>query len=554
MMWGPLSPSVAAAEPERGLAPIRLRVEVTRGYVGAKKELQAAVRRTLGSDWKLAPLFSLAAEEADRARLGRYFVVDGRLGAGDQEQASRVAWDLSYELGDAAASAERVEPDLPHRTYGICAPPADLPGSAAPDWALENMRCRQAWEVPRPPGGLTRGAGIVIGHPDTGYADHPELERAALDLDRDVDLIERDYDAYDPLQRGGLLSPGHGTLTGSVIVSRDGGSMVGVAPLATLLPIRAIRSVVNVFDANVAAAVDYARRVRCDVVSMSLGGLFFLGLEEAINAAVRDGLIVMAAAGNCVGPVVWPALYPNCIAVAATNVEDAPWVDSSRGPKVFISAPGESVWAAGYDLDLRPPRPGVARQSGTSFAVAHLAGVAALWLAHHGRDTLVALFGKSRLQSVFLELLREHGHRRPAGWQTGEFGVGVVDAEALLRAELPDPAEVTAVAEVEGALEAPARPDATQLIGALCPELSARQINARLSKLLQARGAELETKRDRYGGELLYILSEDREAREAFVRGEVTESAAARGPARGSLQTILRGRASRSLLSEMTQP
>ena len=66
-----------------------------------------------------------------------------RLSAGDQQQAMRLASDLSCELGDVASLAERVEPDLPHSIYGIWPPPADLPGSASPDWALKTIRWRQ---------------------------------------------------------------------------------------------------------------------------------------------------------------------------------------------------------------------------------------------------------------------------------------------------------------------------------------------------------------------------------------------------------------------------
>jgi subtilisin family serine protease len=94
--------------------------------------------------------------------------------------------------------------------------------------------------------GRSRGEGIRIGHIDTGYSDHPELERSALDLSSDYDLIDNDDDARDPLRRAFfavLDSPGHGTATGSVIAGRERGEISGVAPQATLVPFRAIKSV-----------------------------------------------------------------------------------------------------------------------------------------------------------------------------------------------------------------------------------------------------------------------------------------------------------------------
>ena len=114
---------------------------------------------------------------------------------------------------------------------------------------------------------------------------------------------------------------------------------------------------------------------------MSLGGLFLGGVRDAVNAAVADGCIVMAAAGNKWPWVAEPANYPTCLAVAATNAKDAKWVDSATADQVDISAPGESVWVAYWNDSGQQA---VHRSSGTSFAVAHVAGVAALWLAYHG--------------------------------------------------------------------------------------------------------------------------------------------------------------------------
>ena len=102
-----------------------------------------------------------------------------------------------------------------------------------------------------------------------------------------------------------------------MIAGRVEGQIAGAAPLATLVPIRAVHSVVQVLDGDVARAVDVARARGCHVISMSLGGRGFVGLRDAIRAAVADGIIVMAAAGNKVGIVVAPASYPECIAVAA---------------------------------------------------------------------------------------------------------------------------------------------------------------------------------------------------------------------------------------------
>ena len=70
------------------------------------------------------------------------------------------------------------------------------------------------------------------------------------------------------------------------------------------------------------------------------------GTQRAIQRALDAGTIVLAAAGNEVGFVVFPAAFDEVIAVAASNIRDEPWSGSSHGPAVDITAPGESVWRA----------------------------------------------------------------------------------------------------------------------------------------------------------------------------------------------------------------
>jgi hypothetical protein len=87
-------------------------------------------------------------------------------------------------------------------------------------------------------------------------------------------------------------------------------------------------------------------------------------------------------------------------------------------------------------------RAAVGPSNGTSYAVATVAGVAALWLAYHGRAALVQRYPGAALPQAFAKLLSTTCRTDlvlPAG-----FGQGVVDAERLLRAPLPSPATLAA--------------------------------------------------------------------------------------------------------------
>lgn len=478
---------------------------------------------------ELAGLLDAALDRWQVDRLSdddpRTWLVVGEAGAeaGTPAYARRVH-TLVQRLLDTGAF-ERVEGDVPVTAFtetvpddevGAFGKAPNLPGTERLDWARDAIRCSEAWAVPPANGGSARGAGILIGHPDTGYSLHPALGVAALDLDRDWDAIADVDDARDPLvppdrSPWPLPTPGHGTKTGSVIAGRGpaGTGVVGVAPEATLVPIRAVESVVQLFDSDVARAVDHARRTGCRVISMSLGGKGFFGLEKAIQRAVDAGVIVMAAAGNKVGLVVAPASYENCIAVAATGLGDQPWPGSSHGRAVDVSAPGWSVHVANIRWDTDPPTQDVARSSGTSYAVAHLAGVAALWLAHHTVAAIESAYGPDMVQSVFLHQLRTVGCRVPAGWGEG-WGAGVVDAEALVAAPLPPADDV----ERTGAFAAAGDP---VLRLARLVDVDRADLRDALSRRLGLEGQALVDHVRRFEGELAYLMLEDAAFRDAVL-------------------------------------
>jgi subtilisin family serine protease len=534
-----LAPS-GAVKPDREATFLRLLVEAPSGDDQQEAALRRVVRETLrldaiGRPWRVARLFEPIGGQVDPA-LTRFFEVTGYVVATPTYPLQKLGFELAYGLAGRGVGA--VQPDLPSGAFapdpapdlpaepGLRAADASsqhLPGTDVPTWALDNIRCRDAWTVP--PGSAAMGAGIVIGQPDTGFTDHPELGDNALDLTRDWDLLRDDDDAHDPLERRWwfpLDSPGHGTSTASVIVSREQLRVTGAAPRSTLVPLRTVKSVVQVFDGDVAKAVDRAHRTGCHVISMSLGGVgFFNGLQATIRRAVEDGVIVCAAAGNKVGFVVAPARFPECIAVAATNIQDRPWTGSSRGSEVDVAAPGESVWVADVRLNESPPRYDVSRHSGTSFAVTLVAATAALWLARHDRDQLIVRYGRNRIQAAFLHLVRTTGHRRPAGWDGDRYGVGIIDAQALLAAPLPAADAVTDAL----AADAPLVSDPLSKLNGLVPQLSREELADRLSGILGVEQGELDEYLERFGAELAYLLSEDATVRRRLGASEPADAA-----------------------------
>jgi serine protease len=359
---------------------------------------------------------------------------------------NHLVFEAAHQLRDAFRF-EEAEPDLPTDYFpekrrstaqkdarersveGFCFT-GEQPDLRA-DWALRSMRVEEAWAFSIAKKRPDRGAGIVIAQPDTGITDHPELKDVVRVSPRDI--LDGDNNPTDPLEDVG--NPGHGTGTASVVISPEAGTVTGTAPRAKHMPIRAIKSVVRITQVSVAEGIDWAVEHGAHVITMSLGGIPSFSLHRAVRRAVAVDVIVLAAAGNCVETVVWPARYSDCIAVAGVNVSDKPWKGTSHGSGVAISAPGENVFRARVPMAAGDPLTG--QGQGTSFAVALTAGTAALWLAHHGRDKLIQEAAKrgETLQEMFRRLARATA-RRPDGWDSSKMGAGVVDARALLEADL----------------------------------------------------------------------------------------------------------------------
>lgn len=350
-----------------------------------------------------------------------------------------LAWNLVKKLkrdrdvvsAEPALVVPGLEPDprmlptllLPHERLVPQSGPDDPPLDCAQqyDWSLELCRVKAAWALEPPRLGKRYGAGIRVGHPDTGYTTHAEIWSSDPSHNRVMvaaghDFLENDADPRDPLKG---FSPGHGTATASVIMSdRAFGSrdpfVTGSAPAALLAPLRVNDSVVLLSFSRLAEAIYFSAENDHHVMSISLGGVFKSRfLQCAIRYAINRGLIIFAAAGNTWPWVVYPARFDDVMAVAACNCRGEIWKKSASGPAVDVTAPGESVWVARTGDESGEMDDFVGMGSGTSYAAPMTAGVCALWLAYHGRDRLIARYGAANLAAVFKEIVLKYGVTTP---------------------------------------------------------------------------------------------------------------------------------------------
>lgn len=168
---------------------------------------------------------------------------------------------------------------------------------------------------------------------------------------------------------------GHGTH----VAASAAGSEYGVAKKATIHAVRVLDCNGSGSNSGVIKGVDWvASNAQFPAVAnMSLGGGSSTALDEAVNAAIDQGITVVVAAGNdnkdaCEGS---PNRVDAALTVGATDKQDKRSDFSNWGRCVDIFAPGseiKSAWHTGDDATKTI--------QGTSMAAPHVAGVAALYL------------------------------------------------------------------------------------------------------------------------------------------------------------------------------
>ncbi|QLH54405.1 MAG: hypothetical protein CH6_3347 [Candidatus Kapaibacterium sp.] len=177
---------------------------------------------------------------------------------------------------------------------------------------------------------------------------------------------------------------GHGTMVAGVICAglNDTG-IVGVAPGAKIVVLRAFDVTGNAEVKDIASAIIYAALNRVKVINLSFGMHFDSKfLHEAIKFAASKGSILVASAGND-GQIVehYPSDYPEVLSVGATTPSGTIGRSSNYGPLVDIFAPG-------YEILTTAPNNGYKILSGTSFSSPIVSGVIALMLQLNPNLTL----------------------------------------------------------------------------------------------------------------------------------------------------------------------
>ena len=277
--------------------------------------------------------------------------------------------------------------------------------SAAGDpaqYALAKLRLGEAHS-------LATGNSVLVAVIDSGIdAGHPELQG----------VVAGSFDALKKPEK----PHAHGTAIAGAIASHA--RLLGVAPAARILAIQAFGASGASAEATTFAiikGVQHATAQRARIINMSFAGPQDPGLARHLAAAKASGIVLIAASGNFgpKSPPQYPAADPNVIAVSATDASDHLFRAANRGPHIAVTAPG-------VDILLPAPNADYQLSSGTSFAAAHVSGIAALILERKPD------LSPEAVRNILVSTAKDLGTRG----RDDEFGAGLVDAyQAILAIE-----------------------------------------------------------------------------------------------------------------------
>jgi subtilisin len=292
-----------------------------------------------------------------------------------------------------------------------------------------------------------RGSGVKVAVVDSGVQkDHPNLQVAAGSDIVAVVAGQSDTGGW------GQDSVGHGSHCAGVIAARDiNRGIRGFAPEAE---VHSLKIFPGAQISHLVQALNYCISNTIDVANMSLGVAQLSPeqrqlLEGKIQQAKAAGVACIVAAGNSATAVQYPGALPDVLPVAALGQFGTFPDDSSHAgqvfgdgvagadPNAFFSAKftcfgpevaTRGVAAPGVAVLSTVPNTNYAVMDGTSMAAPHVAGLAALLVAHH--PSLKGQPRNAQRVELLFDLIRQSS--RSLGWPAERQGAGLPSAQRAL--------------------------------------------------------------------------------------------------------------------------
>ena len=250
-----------------------------------------------------------------------------------------------------------------------CAGVSHSPTSPQNQWATLRLAPDHAWTY-------TRGAGVRVAVVDSGAdASLPALSGR----------VTEGTDIVSGSGRGDTDCLGSGTVMASIVAARSdqGGSVAGIAPDATIVPVRLVTTNPHPDPTDQVAAIQFAVSAGAKVIAL---GSYLTPANPVVAAAIaqassHDAVVVMGASTNPAEPAPVASAGPAPVLRVGGVGIDGTLAAKYTPNTVDVVAPGRQVAGLGISGT------GEVAASGTQYAVAFVAGQAALVRARYPKLT-----------------------------------------------------------------------------------------------------------------------------------------------------------------------
>ena len=263
----------------------------------------------------------------------------------------------------------------------------DPPGN----WGVGAVRAPEIWS-------RTMGKGVVVAVIDSGISFHGSSFKDNIWRNVDEvpgDGIDNDDNGYvddvhgwdfwddDPSSLTGSSVNEHGTFISGIIAGKPESvtSLYGVAPGVKLMDLRVLDGKGQFYIEdwkNLVDAITYAVENGADVINISIYSTLKPpnSVHRAIKEARRKNVLVVGISGNGGIEVDFFGQWEEVLTIGAVDEQRKVWNYSNHGSEVDLVGPG-------VNISSFVPGGKVVKKSGTSFAAAHVTGVASLVISAH---------------------------------------------------------------------------------------------------------------------------------------------------------------------------